>query len=133
MISGKLQFVVLVAVLVYFLVLFYMLNKKRLSLRYTLLWIFSGALMLLFAVFPGILSWFSSMIGIMTPTNALFAVMIFCIIMLLISLTAIVSKQTEQIKRLTQSVALLEKRCRELEEANPAHTDGQEVRETVAL
>lgn len=116
MISGKLQLVILLAVLVYYLVLFYMLKKKRLNLKYTLLWIFSGALMLLIAVFPQLLAWFAGMIGIQTPTNALFAVILFCLIMLLISLTSIASKQSEQIKRLTQSVALLEKRVRELDD-----------------
>lgn len=115
MISGKLQIVVLVALLVYYVVLFYLLKKKRLSLRYTLLWLFSGLIMLVFAVFPKLLEWFASAVGVEIPTNALFAVLLFCMIMLNVSLTAIVSKQTEQIKRLTQSVALLEKRVREME------------------
>lgn len=115
MISGKFQIIVLIAILVYYLVLFHMLKKKRLSLRYTLLWIFSGAIMLVFAIFPGLLTFLAEIVGIAMPTNALFAVVLFCLIMLLISLTAIVSKQSEQIKRMTQSIALLEKRVREIE------------------
>lgn len=114
MINGRIQIVVLVALLLYYVVLFYMLKKKRLSLRYTLLWLFSGIIMLVFAVFPKLLVWFSNVVGVAIPTNALFAVLLFCMIMLNVSLTSIVSKQTEQIKRLTQSVALLEKRVREI-------------------
>lgn len=51
------------------------------------------------------------------PTNALFAFMFFCVIIILMSITAIVSKLNEKNKRLIQSVALLEKRVRELERA----------------
>ena len=114
MISGKLQAVLLIAVLIYFVVLFGLLRRKSLSLKYTLLWLLSGALLLVAALFPDLLGYFANLVGILTPANALFAVIIFCIIMILISLTAIVSKQTVRIKKLTQSIALLEKQVREL-------------------
>lgn len=115
MISNKLQIIILLAVVVYYAVLFYLLKKKSLSLKYTLLWLFSGLVMLAFVLFPELLTWFSVLIGVGVPTNALFAVLSFCFIMLLISLTSIVSKQTERIKSLTQALAVLEKRVKELE------------------
>ena len=115
MISNKLQAFCLIAVAVYYAVLFYLLKKKSLSLKYTLLWLFSGFIMLVFVLFPELLTLFSVFLGIGIPTNALFAVISFCIIMLLISLTSIVSKQTERIKTLTQTLAILEKRVKELE------------------
>ena len=71
--------------------------------------------MLALAVFPRILSWLAALVGIYDPTNALFAFMFFCGIIILMSITAIVSKLNEKSKRLIQSVALLEKRVRELE------------------
>lgn len=115
MISKKLQIAFLIAVCMYYAVLFYLLKKKSLSLKYTLLWLFSGLVMLVFVLFPELLTWFSVFVGIGVPTNALFAVISFCFILLLISLTSIVSKQTERIKTLTQAVAMLEKRIKELE------------------
>ena len=116
MISTKLQIISLIAIGVYFFVLFHLLKKKRLSLKYTLLWLFSGLVMLVLILLPGLLTWFSALVGIGMPTNALFAVISFCIIMLLIALTAIVSKQTERIKTLTQALAVMDKRIKELEE-----------------
>lgn len=118
MINQGFQISVLLAVLVYFILLFYLLQKKSLNLKYTLLWIFSGILMLILALFPGILDWFSTIVGISDPTNALFAVVLFCLIIILVSLTSIVSRQNEQIKRITQTIALLDKRIRESED-NP--------------
>lgn len=116
MISIKLQITMLVAVGLYFLIVFRLLKKKTLNLKYTLLWLASGIIMLALAVFPQILGWFAALVGIYEPTNALFAFMFFCVIIILMSITAIVSKLNEKSKRLIQSVALLEKRVRELED-----------------
>lgn len=118
MISHTLQGFMLVAVVLYFVLLFQLLKKKRLYLKYALLWILSGCIMLGLALFPEMLSFFAHIVGIYDPTNALFAIAFFCIILILMSLTAIVSKLNERVKRLAQSIALLEERLREIEEHN---------------
>ena len=116
MISTKLQILMLLAIALYFILLWILLRKRSLNLKYTLLWIFSGAVMLVMGVFPGVLSWISNKIDIATPTNALFAIMFFCVLIILMSLTAIVSKLNEKNKRIIQTIAMLEKRIRELED-----------------
>lgn len=116
MVGKTLQIAMLLAIAVYFVLLLCLLKKKTLNLKYTLLWLFSGFIMLLLALFPDFLGFFAHMIGVEVPTNALFAVMFFCVIIILMSLTAIVSKLNERVKRLTQSLALLEKRVREEED-----------------
>ena len=116
MLSRSAQLSMLAALAVYTLVLLLMLRRKRLTLRYALLWIFSDVLMLLLAVFPGILPAFAGLVGIYDHTNALFAVVIFCLILILMSLSSVVSDLSEKLKRLAQANALLEKRLRELEQ-----------------
>ena len=116
MLSTSLRISFLFAILVYFIILFILLKRKSLSLRYTLLWLFSGFLMLIIIIFPQLLFAFSSLVGIEVQSNALFAVLFFCIIIILVSLTSIISKQNEMTKRLVQECARLEKRIRELEE-----------------
>ena len=103
MISTTLRIAMLVAVAVYFYLVLRLLKKKSLNLKYTLLWLLSGIIMLILAVFPQILNGFATAVGIYEPTNALFAVIFFCIIIILMSLTAIVSKLNEKSKRLIQS------------------------------
>lgn len=118
MISRKLKIAMLIAVSVYFVIVFQLLKRKTLNLKYTLLWLASGIIMLALAVFPQILVWFAALVGIYEPTNALFAFMLFCVIIILMSITAIVSKLNERNKKLIQSVTLLEKRVRELEDGH---------------
>ena len=73
--------------------------------------------MLILSVFPRLISVFSNAVGIYDPVNALFAAIMFFVIIILMSLTAIVSKLNDKNKRLIQVIAILEKRVRELEES----------------
>ena len=113
--NSILQIAILCAIVVYFGLLVFFLKKRTLHLKYTLLWLLSGILMLLLTLFPSLLEGLASFLGVYAPTNALFAIIIFCLIIILVSITAIVSKLNDRVKRLTQSQALLEKRIRELE------------------
>lgn len=115
MLSATLRAAILVAILGYFVILVVLLKQKRLTLRYTLLWLFSGLVMLLLSIFPQLLNGITRLLGIQLQSNALFAMLFFCVLMILVSLTSIISKQNESIKQLTQYTALLEKRIRELE------------------
>lgn len=113
-----LQISLIAGIIVYFYILFYLIKKKSLNLKYTLLWIFSGSIMLIIAIFPQIIISFTHILGIIDVTNGLFAIMIFFILIILMSITGIVSKLKERNKKLIQECALLEKRVRELEKQN---------------
>ena len=112
---SSLRIAILLAITVYFVILALLLKKKMLALRYTLLWLLSGLLMLVFTLFPKLLNFFTSIIGFQLQSNALFAVLFFCGMIILVSLTSINSKQNESIKRLVQYTAQLEHRIRQLE------------------
>lgn len=112
---SKLWIFLLIAVCIYFVLVFQLLKRKTLNLKYTLLWLASGIVMLILVVFPRLLQLFAKVVGIFDPMNALFSIALFCIVIILMSLTAIVSKLNDKNKTLTQSIALLEKRLRDVE------------------
>lgn len=115
MISLPLRIFLSIGLLLYFVAITALLKRKSLSLKYTLLWIFAGLIMVILVIMPQTLEWVVHIIDIKSPMNGLFAFAIFFIILILMSLTSIVSKQTDRIKRLVQDNAILEKRIRELE------------------
>ena len=115
MLSTSLRLTILLGIGFYFVILIALLRKKRLSLRYTLLWLFSGLVMLVLTIFPQLLDVISGIIGVEVQTNALFAILFFCMLIILVSITSIAAKQNEYIKRLVQQTAQLEKRIRQLE------------------
>ena len=122
MISGRMQTFALIAVAFFFGILIYLLKQHKFALKYSILWIISGLVMLILAVFPQLLDSFARLIGVYSTVNALFAALLFCGMALLVSLTAIVSKEKQEIVRLVQETALLEKRLRELEKKNGSAT-----------
>lgn len=115
MITGTLRIFLLIAIAVYFALLIWLTRRGSMSIRYSLMWVFAGLVMLILIIWPELLYRFSVLVGISMPVNALYSFVFFCMMIILVSLTAIVSALNEKVKRLTQSQAILEKRLRELE------------------
>ena len=115
MLPDRLRACLLIGVACYFILILLFLKKKSISLKYTLLWIFAGLFMGVLIVWPQLLRIIVSIIGIESNMNGLFSIVLIFIIAILMSLTSIVSKQKEKIKSLTQTMAMMEKRIRELE------------------
>ncbi len=111
----ELRVFLLIAIAIYFIVIIAFLKKKMLTLKYTLLWLVTGVVMFALTLFPTIIYSISSLLGIVDPVNAVFAIELFFLLIILMSITAIASKQTERIKHMAQSIALMERRIRELE------------------
>lgn len=115
MIGGTLRIVLIAAVICYFLIILKFLKDKALSLKYTLLWIFAGLVMGVLVIFPSVLTRIISLLGIQSNMNGLFIFCIAFIMIILMSITSIVSRQNRKIRTLIQEISILEKRIRELE------------------
>lgn len=115
MIPATLRLTLIVAVVCYFVVILYFLKQKALNLKYTLLWLVAGLVMGILVVVPELLVKIIHIFGIQDNMNGLFLFAIGFIIMILLSLTSIASRQNRKLRTLTQEVAILEKRVRELE------------------
>jgi len=96
------------------LIVFFM-RKKHLSLRYSLVWIFTAFAILFVSVFPNTIVFIAGLLGFEEASNAVFSLIIFFLIVILLQVTAIISSHSSKIVKLVQTVALLEKRIRDLE------------------
>ncbi len=115
MLPTNLRITLIIAIIFYFILILIFLKKKALELRYTLLWILAGVVMGFFVVFPQLLLYMIRLLGIESPMNGLYVLCIGFIIIILMALTSIVSKQMVKIRTLVQENAMLEKRLREAE------------------
>lgn len=115
MMTNTLRLILCIGILIYFSIVIRLLQKKVLKLKYSLLWILMGIVMVFLTMFPQILGLLSNALGIYDEMNALFTTLIGFLFVLVMALTSIVSKQSNKIKELVQVSALLEKRIRELE------------------
>jgi hypothetical protein len=116
MMTDTLRIFLIIGITLYFMALLYFLRKSALTLKYTLLWFFTGFAMLAAVLFPAAVEFMAKFLGIYSTVNAVFALAVFFLMIILVSITSIVSKQSMKNKTLIQTIGLLEKRIRELED-----------------
>ena len=107
-----------VAILIFFVIILRYLIKKKLNLKYTLVWLATVVGMLVVVIFPVIVEKIAEILGIVSVVNAVFLFAGMFAIVIILTLTAIVSHMNNRVYRLTQTQAMLEKRIRELEAMN---------------
>lgn len=115
MITSRLNLFLWIALIFYFSCIFYLVKKRSMALKYSLMWIFSGIVILLIIMFPNVFNHVMQIIGIVDASNGLFAICIFLFLVILLTLTAIISKMNNKIKTLTQNLGIVEKQIREME------------------
>jgi hypothetical protein len=102
----RLQIIVGIIMILGLTEIFIMVHRGKLNLKYALLWILAGFVVLM-DIFPGMLGRIATALGIELPINMLFFVG-FCFALLLVfGLTIKVSKMSDEVKRLTQELAIL--------------------------
>lgn len=116
MMTDLFRIILVVGVLVYIGIIAALMKKGRMSLKYSLLWLLSGLIFLIVALFPQLIRGISHLVGVYSEMNLLFFIGICFLLLIIISLTSIASLQNDKIRGLTQTQAMLEKRVRELEE-----------------
>jgi hypothetical protein len=98
------------------LVIFELIRSRRLQERYALLWLLTGVVIFVLAVWRGLLGKVSDLVGIAYPPSALFILAAFFILLVLLHYSTVISRLSEQNTALAQRLALLEN---ELEQARP--------------
>ncbi|MCM1257574.1 MAG: DUF2304 domain-containing protein [Roseburia sp.] len=107
--SLKLQIIVAVVLVIALAWIINMVRKELLDIRFALSWLSVGIIVLILDIFPSTMNWLVHLLGIELPVNMMFFFGFCFTLFLVFGLTTKVSRQAEQLKRLTQEVALLEK------------------------
>ena len=97
-----------------------LVRRGRLKERYSLLWLLASVVMLIFAFSRGLLEAVSHVMGILYPPSFLFLLAFFFLLLITLHFSTVISRLSEQNKRLTQEIALLRQEMREA--VNTPHT-----------
>lgn len=92
-----------------------MIRKEKLELKYAFLWIITSLILITLSFFPELVVLISSSLGIELPSNAVFLIGNFFMLMILFSLTIALSRHSSRNKNLTQELAILKTRMDKLE------------------
>lgn len=102
--------------ILFLVVVFRAVVRRKLLVQYALLWVILAIGMLVFAVVPGIADGITALIGIKTTSNFIYLLAILSLLILTFSLTVIVSRQSQKIKSIIQMVSIEEQIKKELDE-----------------
>ena len=95
-----------------------LIRRGRLKERYSLLWLFSGIVLLVLSLSRSLLEYFSRLIGIYYPPSLLFLIAFVFLLLITLHFSAVISGLSEKNKRLTQDIALLHQAVEELKQSS---------------
>ena len=99
-------FVVLVAVST-FLAIVELVRRRMLREEYSFLWLATTSGMVVLSVWYGLIEWLARLIGAVTVTTTLFLFGLLFLLVISVHFSTVISRLTQQVRRLTQELALL--------------------------
>jgi hypothetical protein len=87
----------------------YLIRRRKLREEYALLWLGVGLFTIVLALWYGLLEWLTRLIGAVAPTTTLFIFAILFLAMVAIHYSISLSRLKDQVRDLTQELALLRK------------------------
>jgi len=93
-----------------------LLRRRQLGEKYAVLWLVVGILLLIFTVFPGLLTGLASGLGVAVPTNLMFFVGILFLVGVVLHLSWEVSRLENETRKLAEDQAILRLEVEQLQQ-----------------
>ena len=104
-----------------------LVRRRKLGEAYSLLWLLTGATLVVLSLWRELLDVLARMVGIFYPPTALFVVGFGFVLLILLQFSVMVSRLSDENRSLSQRLAILDWRLRQLEEAG-----GKEAKDSPA-
>ncbi len=117
------QIILITALVIVLFVIFNMVRKRKLELKYALAWLLCDIALIIIVCIPKLLDILAALLGIQSPMNLVFFLgFIFALVFIFI-LTVSLSRVTAKVRRLAQMEALLRKELMEKEKETDEDTE----------
>ena len=103
----KIQIISIIGALLFMFFIFRLITKGKLREEYSIVWIVCTLILIVFSFWRNGLDVIAKLLGVYYAPALIFLVAIFAIIIFLVHLSVVNSKQQRQIKDLAQDIALL--------------------------
>jgi hypothetical protein len=101
------QYIAIAVSVSLFLYILFLVRNKKIKEEYSLLWLSSSVVFIIFSIWRDGLELFARLMGIAYPPAALFLILLLAIFLILIEFSVNISKLTEKNKVLAQELALM--------------------------
>ena len=100
------------------LLLIELVRKRKLKENYSLLWFSIAIVFIIFSIWPDLLFFIASLLGIQYSPSALFLILITGLYLLLLHFSVVISELSEKNKNLSQKIGLIDLEIRKLKNKN---------------
>ena len=125
MLGLRLKIFVFIISLLFTGVIIHYVRKEVMDLKYTLVWILSGLIILILAFVPESITIFSHFVGIALPVNALFLMGLLFSLVIIFTMTVTISKISLRVTRLAQEVAIIKLELDKYKNQKNSHPPGE--------
>lgn len=87
-------------------VIFEMLRRRKLREKYAVFWVILAALIVIIAIFPGVLSWAADITGVQVPANLLFFIGSLVLLAVNVQLSSEVGRLEDKVRTLAEELGL---------------------------
>jgi hypothetical protein len=121
--SKRIEFWAIFGCVLLFIGLIELVRRHRLKERYSFLWFLTAIVLMVFTVRRDWLEGLARVIGVYYAPSALFLILVFFMLMILIHFSTVISRLLNDKQVLVQNLGLLEERVRELEQERGVKTE----------
>ncbi len=111
------QILILAFLLIVLAVIVSMVRKRRLELKYVLVWLACDAALIILTLFPGLLKSIADLLGIYSPMNMVFFIGLLVCLIIIFTLTVTLSRMSAKVRRISQVLAMLAEEVQEEKKA----------------
>ena len=108
--SISLRIAVILVAIILILITLMSVKKERMPVKYSLIWLFSGFIILFVGLVPSTITIISNLLGFENMSNMVIGLFIFVLLLITMALTIIVSKQKKIITLLIQEISILKEK-----------------------
>lgn len=114
------QIILIVALILVLGIIFNMVRKRQLELKYALAWLLCDIALIIIVCVPKLLDIMADLLGIQSPMNMIFFLGFIFALVLIFILTVSLSRVTARVRRLAQMEALASKKLAEQNKSEPS-------------
>lgn len=105
---SKFQIIALIISLLWIIFVVELVRRRKLIGGYSLLWLLTGILLVVFALWENLLLKLTHLLGLVNPPSTFFALVIIFLALILLEFSVRISRLSRQNKEMAQKIALLE-------------------------
>lgn len=115
--TDRIRIIIIVLMVLFIVLIIKKLHSKLFDYKFGIFWIIGASGIIFLALFPSILDYVSTLVGVETPVNLLFFLGLLLSFLMVFQMAGNLSKQSNKIKSLTQELGILKHTVKELEKS----------------